>query len=119
MLAEGISTRRGRTGAMIHHDAVNRVLRPRKGARLTAITNGGYQLQYSKGDVKWKTDSRIETYFSNAAGQVLGPHDLFFAPREDVPLPDIVCRVNSNLQLRTQFYQLSGRWWHESKIEKP
>jgi ATP-dependent helicase Lhr and Lhr-like helicase len=41
MLAEGISTRRGRTGAMIHHDAVNRVLRPRKGARLTAITSGG------------------------------------------------------------------------------
>jgi ATP-dependent Lhr-like helicase len=41
MLADGISTRRGRTGAMIHYDAVNRMLRPRKGARLTAITSGG------------------------------------------------------------------------------
>jgi ATP-dependent Lhr-like helicase len=41
MLADGISTRRGRTGALIHYDAVNRVLRPRKGARLTAITSGG------------------------------------------------------------------------------
>ena len=41
MLAEGFSTRRGRTGALIHHDAVNRVLRPRRGARLTAITSGG------------------------------------------------------------------------------
>jgi ATP-dependent Lhr-like helicase len=41
MLAEGISTRRGRTGATIHHDAVNRMLRPRKGARLTALTSGG------------------------------------------------------------------------------
>ncbi len=41
MIAEGFSTRRGRTGALIHHDAVNRMLRPRKGARLTALTSGG------------------------------------------------------------------------------
>ena len=41
MLAEGFSTRRGRRGALLHHDAVNKMLRPRKGARLTAITSGG------------------------------------------------------------------------------
>jgi ATP-dependent Lhr-like helicase len=41
MLADGISTRRGRRGTYLHRDAVNRVLRPRKGARLTAITCGG------------------------------------------------------------------------------
>src|SRR6202035_64769 len=41
MLAEGYSTRRGRRGALIHHDAVNQVIRPRKGARLTALTSGG------------------------------------------------------------------------------
>jgi ATP-dependent Lhr-like helicase len=41
MLAEGISTRRGRRGTYLHRDAVNQVLRPRKGARLTAITCGG------------------------------------------------------------------------------
>ena len=41
MLAEGFSTRRGRRGALIHHDAVNQVLRGRRGARLTAITSGG------------------------------------------------------------------------------
>jgi ATP-dependent Lhr-like helicase len=41
MLAEGFSTKRGRRGALIHHDAVNKMLRPRKGARLTAITSGG------------------------------------------------------------------------------
>jgi ATP-dependent helicase Lhr and Lhr-like helicase len=41
MLAQGFSTRRGRHGALIHHDAVNRMLRPRKGARLTSITSGG------------------------------------------------------------------------------
>jgi ATP-dependent Lhr-like helicase len=41
MLAEGFSTRRGRRGALLHHDSVNKMLRPRKGARLTAITSGG------------------------------------------------------------------------------
>lgn len=41
MLGEGFSTRRGRRGALIHHDAVNGVLRGRRGARLTALTSGG------------------------------------------------------------------------------
>ena len=41
MLAEGFATRRGRRGALIHRDAVNRVLRGRRGARTTALTSGG------------------------------------------------------------------------------
>ena len=41
MLAEGFSTRRGRRGALLHHDSVNKMLRPRRGARLTALTSGG------------------------------------------------------------------------------
>jgi ATP-dependent Lhr-like helicase len=41
MLAEGFSTRRGRRAALLHHDSVNKILRPRKGARLTALTSGG------------------------------------------------------------------------------
>src|SRR2546426_1500624 len=41
MLSEGFTTRRGRRSAYLHHDSVNRRLRARKGARLSAITNGG------------------------------------------------------------------------------
>ena len=41
MLAEGFTTRRGRRGALIHRDAVNGVLRGRRGARTTALTSGG------------------------------------------------------------------------------
>ncbi len=41
MLAEGYTTRRGPRSAYLHRDAVNGVLRARKGARLTAITSGG------------------------------------------------------------------------------
>jgi len=41
MLADGFTTRRGRRGALIYHDAVNRKVRGRRGARLTALTSGG------------------------------------------------------------------------------
>jgi ATP-dependent Lhr-like helicase len=41
MLADGFSTRRGRHGALIHHDAVNHMIRARRGTRLTALTSGG------------------------------------------------------------------------------
>jgi ATP-dependent Lhr-like helicase len=41
MLGDGFTTRRGRRGAYLHHDAVNGRLRARKGARIAAITSGG------------------------------------------------------------------------------
>jgi ATP-dependent helicase Lhr and Lhr-like helicase len=41
MLSDGIAARRGRYGAYLHHDRVHRRLRPRRGARLAAITSGG------------------------------------------------------------------------------
>jgi ATP-dependent Lhr-like helicase len=41
MLAEGFTTRRGRRAALVHHDAVNRRVRARRGASLTALTSGG------------------------------------------------------------------------------
>lgn len=41
MLAEGFSTKRGRRGALIHHDAINHRIRARRGARLVALTSGG------------------------------------------------------------------------------
>jgi ATP-dependent helicase Lhr and Lhr-like helicase len=41
MLADGFTTRRGRRSAYLHRDLVHRRLRPRRGARLTAVTSGG------------------------------------------------------------------------------
>ena len=41
MLSEGVSDRRGRTGAHLHRDRVAGKLRARRGARLAAITCGG------------------------------------------------------------------------------
>ncbi|MGD8340612.1 MAG: helicase-related protein, partial [Gammaproteobacteria bacterium] len=41
MLADGFTTHRGRRSAHLHFDRVNDIIRGRRGARLTAITNGG------------------------------------------------------------------------------
>ena len=41
MLADGFSTRRGRRSAYLHRDRVQGRLRARRGARLTALLNGG------------------------------------------------------------------------------
>jgi ATP-dependent Lhr-like helicase len=41
MLADGFTTHRGRRSAHIHFDRVNGILRGRRGAALTAVTNGG------------------------------------------------------------------------------
>jgi ATP-dependent Lhr-like helicase len=41
MLSEGIATSRGSRGAWLHRDGVSRTLRPRRGARLAALTSGG------------------------------------------------------------------------------
>ena len=41
MLSDGIATQRGRYGAYLHRDSVNRIVRGRRGGRLAAITSGG------------------------------------------------------------------------------
>jgi ATP-dependent Lhr-like helicase len=41
MLSEGFTTRRGRRGAHLHYDGVNRKVKARRGARLAAIMSGG------------------------------------------------------------------------------
>jgi len=41
LVSSGVTTGRGRRGAFVHRDGVNRRLRPRRGARLAALTSGG------------------------------------------------------------------------------
>jgi ATP-dependent Lhr-like helicase len=41
MMADGVATRRGRRGALLHLDRVHGRIRGRRGARLAAITSGG------------------------------------------------------------------------------
>jgi ATP-dependent helicase Lhr and Lhr-like helicase len=59
VLAEGITSRRGRRGALIHYDAVNRTLKGRRGARLTALTSGGAIPDTSDYQVLLEPESQI------------------------------------------------------------
>jgi ATP-dependent helicase Lhr and Lhr-like helicase len=68
MLSEGIAARRGRYGAYIHRDKVNRKLRARRGARLAAITSGGAI-----------PDNSLYTVVAEPDGTVVGTVDEDFA----------------------------------------
>ena len=68
MLSEGIASRRGRYGAYIHRDRVNKRLRARRGARLAAITSGGAI-----------PDNSLYTVVAQPDGVVVGTVDEDFA----------------------------------------
>src|ERR1700723_1300238 len=68
MLSEGIAARRGRYGAYVHRDRVNKKLRARRGARLAAITSGGAI-----------PDNSLYTVVAQPEGVVVGTVDEDFA----------------------------------------
>src|SRR5438105_4101101 len=60
MVADGFATRRGRRGALVHRDEVNRRVRARRGSRLLAIASGGaipevadYRVPLAPGDTPY------------------------------------------------------------------
>lgn len=77
MLAEGYSTRRGRTGAYIHFDSVKGLLRPRPAARITALTNvGTIPDQFDYDVLLMPSEIRIGTLNEDFAFESL-PGDIF------------------------------------------
>ncbi len=77
MLAEGYSTRRGRSGAYLHYDSVKKQLRPRKAARIKALTNGGTIPDQFDYDVLLSpSETRIGTLNEDFAFESL-PGDIF------------------------------------------
>ncbi len=68
MLSEGIAAQRGRYGAYLHHDKINRKLRARRGARLAAITSGGAI-----------PDNALFTVIAEPDGAIVGTVDEDFA----------------------------------------
>ncbi len=91
MLAEGYTTRRGRRSAYLHRDAVNRRLRPRRGARLTALTSGGAIPDTADYDV------------------VLDPEDLFIGSvNEDFAVESMAGDI----------FQLGNTSWRITRVEQ-
>lgn len=76
MLSDGISTRKGRSGALLHRDGIHKQVRGRRGARLLATTSGGAIADIASYDVKMMQDgAKIGTLdedfaIESAAGDV-------------------------------------------------
>jgi ATP-dependent Lhr-like helicase len=87
MLSEGIASRRGRYGAYIHHDRINRKLRARRGARLAAITSGGAI-----------PETALFTVVAEPEGMVVGTLDEDFAVESNAG--DIMLLGNSSWRIR-------------------
>src|SRR6266496_3653437 len=95
MLSEGIAASRGRYGAYIHHDRVNKKLRPRRGARLAAITSGGAI-----------PETALYTVVAQPEGTVVGTLDEDFAIESN--RDDIVLLGNMSWRVR-RIESKSGR----------
>ena len=77
MLADGYSTRRGRSGAYLHLDSVRQLLKPRRSARITALTNGGtIPDQFDYDVLLIPSETRIGTLNEDFAFESL-PGDIF------------------------------------------
>jgi ATP-dependent Lhr-like helicase len=87
MLSEGIAARRGRYGAYIHRDRINRKLRARRGARLAAITSGGAI-----------PETALFTVVAEPEGIVVGTVDEDFAVESNAG--DIMLLGNSSWRIR-------------------
>jgi len=87
MLAEGIAARRGRYGAYLHHDRVNRKLRARRGSRFAAITSGGAI-----------PETALYTVVAEPEGTVVGTLDEDFAVESN--RDDIVLLGNTSWRIR-------------------
>jgi ATP-dependent Lhr-like helicase len=87
MLSEGIASRRGRYGAYLHRDRVNRKLRARRGSRLAAITSGGAI-----------PESALFTVVAEPDGVVVGTLDEDFAVESNAG--DIMLLGNTSWRIR-------------------
>lgn len=82
------------------------------------VTRGHYRLHYSRGELSWDTDPDMNCYFRDLSGRPFTSDELYLAPRTGAPIPDIVCRCNDRLLLRTRFHDADNRSVdHELLIE--
>ena len=80
------------------------------------LREGGYQIHYWRGSVRWDSQADVHIYFSDLSGDLLGSSDLFFDAGEQ-PIPDIVCRWCDRYQFRTHFDFTSDKPEHQTSIE--
>jgi hypothetical protein len=84
------------------------------------VVDNTLKIQYTRGNVTYTTAESPVIYFSDLAGQVFKPEELFLKPDSNAPLPDIICQpAGSTYQYRTHFYVSAGKTEHEMLIDSP
>lgn len=82
------------------------------------VIDSGVYLEYTNNRVKWRTDRDARVYFRDLEGRTLTSQQLYFAPDQSAPLPDLVRRTDDML-FRTQFRKSGKQIEHEILIEPP
>ncbi len=82
------------------------------------LADNGYRLKYSKGEVRWTSESDPDVYFSApSGGRLLREDELFFESRSQAPMPDMVYRGPGMLRLRMRFYDIGDVVHREVLVE--
>jgi hypothetical protein len=81
------------------------------------LIENGYRLRYSKGEVRWASESDPQVYFCAPDGRLLTSDELFFESRSQSPLPDLVYRGPGALKLRMRFYDMTDAVHREVIVE--
>jgi hypothetical protein len=68
------------------------------------VEQGGYQLHYTKGQLRWSSNPDVKTYFRDLDGRDLPSSQLTFIPNGRAPLPDLISRPSGELEYRARFY---------------
>jgi hypothetical protein len=75
----------------------------------THLERGGYQLQYSKGPLRWTTERDVSVYFRDVSGRDLPAAQCNFMANPGAPLPDLILRPppatdGVQLEYRARFF---------------
>lgn len=70
----------------------------------THLERGGYQLKYTKGQLRWTTSPDVNVYFKDLGGRDLEASQCGLITNPNAPLPDLVIRPGSGLEFRARFY---------------
>ena len=68
------------------------------------LERGGYQLKYTKGQLKWATDPDIGVYFRDASGRDFSNSQIALATNRGAPLSDLTIRPPDGQTYRARFY---------------
>ena len=83
------------------------------------IVARSYRIHYTHGSIKWTTADNPSIYFADLRGRAYRAEQLTFEPRPGAPLPDLVCRPDDCLPMRTRFHLIDGKVERETLVEPP